>query len=59
MIQWKKKTTVKKSNLMNRRKRQIDTSNTHIHDHTLFYLGVGISPNGGGVKLALWAFLSE
>jgi len=44
---------------MNRRKRQIDTSNTHIHDHTLFYLGVGISPNGGGVKLALWAFLSE
>ena len=34
---------------------EIDTSNTHIHDRTLSWLGTCSSMKGGGVKLALWS----
>jgi len=33
---------------------QIDTLNTHKHDHSFFKLGTGISIKSGGVKLVLW-----
>lgn len=34
---------------------QIDTSNTHIHDRTMSWLGTCSSMKGGGIKLALWS----
>jgi hypothetical protein len=34
------------------RKRETETPNTQIHDHTLSWLGRGTSIKSGGVKLA-------
>jgi len=34
---------------------KIDTSNTQIHDSSLFLLGAGTSVKCGGVKLVLWS----
>ena len=38
---------------------QIDTSNAHIHDRILSWLGTSYSMKGGGVKLALWSDIRE
>jgi len=32
----------------------MDTPNTHIHDHSLSWLGTGISIKNNGLKLVLW-----
>ena len=38
----------------NRRKRQIDTTNTQIRDLSSSWLGTGTSIKSGGIKLVLW-----
>ena len=50
----KKNTTLSKQ-LKNRGNRgNMDTSNIHIHDLLLYWLGRGTSMKGGGIKLVLW-----
>jgi hypothetical protein len=44
---------VSKSNKENHRKGKIYTFNTHIHDHSLSWLGTGTSRKSDGVKLIL------
>ena len=41
-----------------RNRGKLDTTNTHIHDWSLSWLGTGTSVKSGGVKLLLWAHTS-
>ena len=42
----------------NRRKRQIDTTNTQIRDLSISWFGTGTSIKSGGIKLVLWVQFS-
>ena len=47
--------TEPKTNRTNLERGKIDTANTHIHDSSLPWLGIGSSIKYGGVKLVLLA----
>jgi hypothetical protein len=55
---WEEKKTQKiplSKQFKNRRNRgKIDTSNIHIHDRLLSWLGTGTSMKCGGIKLVFW-----
>ena len=44
-----------KSNIKTTEKDQIDTSNTQIHDRSLFWLSTCTSITSGRIKLVLWS----
>jgi len=49
--------TIQKANIKIVERDKIDTSNTEIHDRSLFWLRTGTSIKSGGVKLVSLAYI--